>query len=87
MEQAATGAVSATEANTAGRRTRLIVGLIAGIGVLLLLGANAHLVYVATMSQPACVPHVRLGQDPPAAGAYPAAQSACSPIRRNGDAG
>ena len=43
-------------------------------GLLLIAAANAHLVYVALMSQPACVPHVKdAGQD----GAYRAARSSC----------
>lgn len=72
---------------TAGKsRARLIVGLAVAAGVLLLAIANAHLVYVATTSQPACVPHVRHGQGIPAHRLYSAAQSACSPAERNGDA-
>jgi hypothetical protein len=49
--------------------------LIAG-AVLLVAGANAHLVYVATMSQPDCVRHVRVGD----AGStqFTAAQSTCT---------
>jgi hypothetical protein len=43
-------------------------------GLLVLAAANAHLVYVALASQPACVPHVKdAGQD----GAYRAARSSC----------
>ena len=43
---------------------RLIVGFIAGAVVLLLIVANAHLVYVAVASQPDCVAHSRVpGQD------------------------
>ncbi len=74
------------EATATRSRTRLIVGLVAGAGVLLLAIANAHLVYVATISQPACVPHVRLGQGVSPRGLYSAAQSPCSPIQSDGDA-
>lgn len=43
---------------------RLIAGLIAAAVVLLLIAANAHLVYVAVASQPDCVAHNRVpGQD------------------------
>lgn len=66
-------------------RTRLIVGLAVCAGVLLLAIANAHLIYVATTSQPACVPHVQQGQGIPARGLYSAAESACSPSQRNGE--
>lgn len=47
-------------------------------GLLLVLGANAHLVYVAERSQPSCVAHVRQGDS---ASGFSAAQSACSPQR------
>jgi hypothetical protein len=54
---------------------RAIVWMIAVAVVLVFAGANAHLVYVATTSQPACVPHAGLGE---ASGALSAAQSACA---------
>lgn len=63
----------------AGSRARRIAIVLAGCGALLMLIANAHLVYVATWSEPACVHHLRQGE-PAAPGAqYSAAQSACSP--------
>lgn len=40
-----------------GRRTA-IISMVA-LGVALLIGANAHLVYVAFTSQPDCVPHAK----------------------------
>ncbi|MBV8169507.1 MAG: hypothetical protein JO021_22110 [Alphaproteobacteria bacterium] len=49
--------------------------LLVAAGVLLLVGAHAHLVYVAVMSQPACVAHARAGE----AGGLSAARSACAP--------
>lgn len=56
-----------------GRRLALW-GLIAA-GVLLLVAANAHLVYVAVMSQPDCVPHAKeVGVD---GAPLRAARSAC----------
>jgi hypothetical protein len=61
-------------------RARTVIGLSLLVAVLLLAGANAHLVYVAVMSQPDCVDHVREGD----AGkgqvqAFRAAKSSCSP--------
>lgn len=53
---------------------RLISALIVTGGVLLFVGANAHLVYVALGSQPDCVPHEKAGT---VEGTYSAAKSAC----------
>lgn len=47
-----------------------------GLGLLLLLAANGHLVYVATTSQPACVDHIRPGEIDPQ-NRFRAAKSAC----------
>lgn len=66
-----------TSAGPAGRRPgwRLIAGFIAGAVVLLLVVANAHLVYVAVASQPDCVAHIKT---PGQGGAgFRAARSAC----------
>lgn len=53
---------------------RLIALLIAAVTVVVLLAANAHLVYVAFASQPDCVPHLKAaGED----GLFRAARSAC----------
>jgi hypothetical protein len=54
---------------------------IAALVVLIFAAANAHLVFVATTSQPACVPHARLGA---AAGALSAAQSSCESPAQTG---
>jgi len=48
---------------------------IATIGILGLLGANAHLVYVALRSQPECVAHTKATDG--SGSAYSAAKSAC----------
>ena len=58
-------------------RTRTVVGLSLLAALLLLAGANAHLVYVAVMSQPDCVDHAREGDANKAS--FRAAKSACSP--------
>ena len=58
------------------RMRHWLIGLAIAAGVLVLVGANAHLVYVAVTSQPDCVAHEREG-----AGA--AARSACAPSPEN----
>lgn len=65
------------EARTRGGRwrPRLLVGLAVAAGLALVAGANAHLVHVATNSQPACVPHLKtMGE---AEDTFRAAKSAC----------
>ncbi|HTO59882.1 MAG TPA: hypothetical protein VMM15_01370 [Bradyrhizobium sp.] len=69
-----------SELATAGKRpkptTRIWLLLIAAIAAVL--AANAHLIYVATMSQPPCVPHLKQGEGDAARGLFSAAQSSCS---------
>jgi hypothetical protein len=60
-------------------RTRTILWLAAGAGLLLVLIANSHLVYVAFMSQPDCVAHVRQGEGSAKDGRFSAARSSCTP--------
>lgn len=55
------------------------VKLLIGFGVLLLIAANAHLLYVAMTSQPDCVDHVRGGQANDPRTGFSAAKSSCSP--------
>jgi hypothetical protein len=59
-----------------------MIWTLVGAGLLLLVVANSHLVYVATTSQPDCVTHVRRGET--ASGQYSAASSSCSPARSGG---
>jgi hypothetical protein len=59
------------------RRKALLAGLIVAAGVLLVMLANAHLVYVAVSSQPECVTHEKSGGRPSGTGAFSAAKSAC----------
>lgn len=59
-------------------RTKTLIWLGVGAGLLLLFAANYHLVYVAVMSQPDCVEHVRSGQGATAPGQFSAAKSSCS---------
>jgi len=58
---------------------RLISAGIAGAVVVLLVVANAHLVYVAVASQPECVAHIKAPEKARTAdgGAYRAARSSC----------
>jgi hypothetical protein len=51
---------------------RFFAYAVAGLGLAILLAANAHLVYVAVTSQPDCVPHQKGEGD-----SYQAAKSAC----------
>ncbi|OKO76012.1 hypothetical protein [Bradyrhizobium sp. AS23.2] len=60
-------------------RATVLLWILVGFGLIVILAANAHLVYVATMSQPDCVSHLRRDETGPVALAYRAAQSACSP--------
>jgi len=53
--------------------------LLVGLGLLLLVGANAHLVYVAVTSQPDCVAHIRHGDGDAARDRFSAARSSCLP--------
>lgn len=59
-----------------GATARWTIGLLVGGGLLLVAGANAHLVYVAMTSQPDCVPHLRHGGDA-RPGQFSVAKSAC----------
>ena len=61
---------------------RTAIGLIVAAGLLLLIGVNAHLVYVAVTSQPDCVAHLNQGDGAPI-GKFRAAKSACSPGARS----
>ena len=47
--------------------------------LLLVLMANAHMVYVAFSSQPDCIDHVKRGASVAEAGKFSAASSSCTP--------
>jgi hypothetical protein len=59
------------------RASRMAVGLVVAGLVVLLLAANAHLVFVSVTSQPDCVAHLRQGEAAQA-GSFRAATSACA---------
>ncbi|HMM89109.1 hypothetical protein [Bradyrhizobium sp.] len=71
--------MNGADAATKQTRTRAIVWLAVGAGLLLVLAANSHLVYVAVMSQPDCVAHVRQGDGSAKDGKFSAAKSSCTP--------
>lgn len=60
-------------------KSKVMLWLLVGAGLLLVLLANSHLVYVAFVSQPDCVPHVRQGELGSEGGIFSAAKSACTP--------
>ncbi len=59
---------------------KAMLWLFVGAGLLLLVAANFHLIYVATISQPDCVAHVRQTNDERdlERGRFRAAISSCS---------
>lgn len=58
-------------------RSRIFYICLAIAALLVVLAANAHLVVVATGSQPACVPHAKTGGDTSPPGTFRAARSSC----------
>jgi hypothetical protein len=60
-------------------RRKAALWLLVGLGLLLLVAANGHLVYVAITSQPDCVAHVRHGEGSGTQDRFSAARSSCSP--------
>jgi len=79
--------LATTGPNKRGRTPAWVLLLLALVAALFL-AANAHLIYVATLSQPACVDHLRQGQVQGQVqvqgiaerGRFAAAQSSCSPL-------
>jgi len=56
------------------RRMGWLLWVLVPVGLLLVIGANAHLLYVAFQSQPECVPHSKTAGD---GHGYRAAGPAC----------
>jgi hypothetical protein len=56
-------------------RPRLLVSFVVASALALMILANAHLVYVAFVSQPECVRHLKDASGQP--GTYRAANSSC----------
>jgi len=63
-----------TRCATLSRRRARLAWVLIPVGLLLVAGANAHLVYVAFQSQPDCVEHLKAADQ---GNGYQAAQSAC----------
>ena len=65
---------------------RTAIWLAVAAGLVLVAGANAHLVYVAVTSEPDCVAHLKSGEGDGQSGMFSAAQSDCSPQRQDAGA-
>jgi len=60
-------------------RPTISLWVLAAVAAAVFITANAHLIYVATMSQPACVTHLKQGEGDATRGLFSAAESSCSP--------
>ena len=60
-------------------KVKPVVWAAIGAALLLLVIGNSHLVYMAIVSQPDCVAHVRQGEGSPKEGKFSAARSSCTP--------
>lgn len=69
--------MSGAAASHGGWKTKSIVWLSVGLGLIVLAAANAHLLYVAVFSQPGCVAHLRHGEGNGTT-SFSAATSSCS---------
>ena len=69
--------MSRAAASRGGWKTKSIVWLSVGLGLIVLAAANAHLLYVAVSSQPDCVAHLRHGEGNGTT-SFSAATSSCS---------
>jgi hypothetical protein len=78
--------MSSTLAIREGRRSRTTIWWLVAAGLLLVIGANAHLLYVATTSAPGCVAHVGPGESGGQGGTLSAADSSCAPPPTGHDA-
>ncbi len=58
-------------------RQRLLALTLVGFALAVVLIANAHLLYVAANSQPACVPHAKAGDATSPATPFSAAKPSC----------
>lgn len=60
-------------------RRKAVWWFLAGAITLLVLAANTHFVYMAFVSQPDCVAHLRRGAVTGDSGTFSAASSSCTP--------
>ena len=63
------------------QRARPVIGLwvLLAVAAVVFITANVHLIYVAIMSQPACLTHLKQGEGDASRGLFSAAESSCSP--------
>ena len=61
------------------RRRPVRLWLWIALVAVVVLTANAHLIYVAVSSQPPCVTHIRQGEGSADRGRFSAAESSCTP--------
>jgi hypothetical protein len=71
--------MSGASAATRQFKTKAVLWAAVGAGLSLVLIANLHLVYMAAVSEPDCVAHVRGGERAPEQGKFSAARSSCTP--------
>ena len=62
---------------TTWRPHSLIWIIVIGAAALIVILANAHLIYVATTTQPQCVAHVKGGEQDRPRGSFSAAKPSC----------
>jgi hypothetical protein len=67
------------------RGSQVPIWWLAAAALLLVIAANAHLLYVATTSMPGCVAHVAAGEGGGPSGALSAADSSCTSQPRGRD--
>jgi hypothetical protein len=60
-------------------KRKVAIWLVVGFGLLVLVAANGHLLYVAMTTQPDCVAHVRQGEGNGMQERFSAARSSCTP--------
>ena len=68
--------MTAEAQSASGSWRRVVIGAVITVAIVgTFLAANAHLLYVAILSQPDCVAHAKTGQGAP--GQFSAAKSSC----------
>jgi hypothetical protein len=60
-------------------RRMISLWILLAVAAAVFIAANAHMIYVAIMSQPACLTHLKQGDGDATRGLFSAAESSCSP--------
>jgi len=60
-------------------RPEISLWVLLAVAAAVFIAVNAHLIYVAIMSQPACLTHLKQGEGDASRGLFSAAESSCSP--------